>query len=147
MTPTAFMDPTHAPSPDHIAATLGASASLWSMLTAYMEESYGIEASYHPPSRKYGWDVKYRKGGRTLLTLTPDDGGFTALVVLGTGEALTAAQLDLGEHVRSVLERTRQLRDGRWLFIPVESDRDVQDIEALLAVKRRPRRAVTTQVA
>lgn len=77
--------------------------------------------------------------GREDVSLTPDRGGFTALVVLGEKETEAARGLDLGKHVRTVFEEARQLRDGRWLFVPVESERDVDDIEALLAVKRRPR--------
>jgi hypothetical protein len=38
-----------------------------------------------------------------------------------------------------VFDRAKQYHDGRWLFISVESEREVDDIEALLAVKRRPR--------
>lgn len=83
--------------------------------------------------------MKYRKGGKTLMSPTPDDGGFTVLVVLGEKETKAARELDLGEHVRRVFEDARQLRGGRWLFVPVESERDLEDIEALLAVKRRPR--------
>ena len=83
--------------------------------------------------------MKYRKGGRTLVSLVPDRGGFTALVVLGEKEVDAVRQLELGRHVRDVFDSATQLRDGRWLFISVKSARDVEDIERLLAVKRRPR--------
>jgi hypothetical protein len=142
MAPTVFMDPEHVPTRDDIASALGpAAARLWAHVTRYVEESYGIEPTYVPPSRNYGWDVKYRKGGKTLLSLTPDEGGFTALVVLGEKETEAVRALELGDHVRRVFDEARQLRDGRWLFVPVESDRDADDVEALLAVKRRPRTA------
>jgi hypothetical protein len=142
MAPTAFMDPNHAPDESEIARALGpAVAPLWERLTRYVEGSYGIEPGFVPPSRNYGWDVKYRKGGKTLVALTPDEDGFTALVVLGKEESKAAKDLPLGGHVRGVFDAARQLRDGRWLFVPVESARDVEDVEALLAVKRRPARA------
>jgi predicted RNA-binding protein with PUA-like domain len=41
--------------------------------------------------------------------------------------------------VQGVFDDARQLRDGRWLFVQVESERDVEDNDKLLAVKRRPR--------
>jgi hypothetical protein len=140
--PTAFMDPDHVPTGAEIAAALGPSAPLWTSLTTYVDEAYGIEPTYVPPSRNYGWDVKYRRGGKTLLSLTPDEGAFTALVVLGERETAAARELELGEHVRQVFDEARQLRDGRWLFVRVESERDVEDVARLLAVKRRPHRAV-----
>ncbi len=139
MAPTAFMDPEHQPTEDEIVDALGSKASLWARLTAHLDEAYAIEPTYVPVSRNYGWDVKYRKGGKTLVALTPDEGRFTALVVLGEKETEAARELALGDHVRRVFDEARQLRDGRWLFVGVESERDVEDIEKLLAVKRRPR--------
>jgi len=143
MTRTAFMDASHVPTEGEIARTLGRSAPLWKRLTTHVAESYGIEPTFVPPSRNYGWEAKYRKGGKTLLSLTPDEGGFTALVVLGERETAAARELDLGERARGVFDEARQLRDGRWLFVPVESERDVDDVGRLLAVKRRPRTAKT----
>lgn len=141
MAPTVFMDPEHAPTEREILDALGAVAGHWEMLATWIDESYGIEPTHVPPSRTYGWDLKYRKGGKTLVSLTPDRGRFTALVVLGEKETEAARELELGDHVRRVFEEARQLRDGRWLFVPIESERDVEDVEALLAVKRRPRRS------
>lgn len=141
MTPTVFMDRERPPTPAEIAEALGLSAPLWDRLTSFVANAYGIDPTHVPPSRNYGWDVKYRKGGKTLVSLTPDEGRFTALVVLGEKETQAVRGLDLGEHVRGVFESARQLRDGRWLFIDVASERDVEDIEKLLAVKRRPHAA------
>jgi hypothetical protein len=139
MAVTAFMDRDHTPGPGEIADKLGDVARLWESLTAYLDEHYGIEPLPVPPGRTSGWELKYRKGGRTLVSLTPDVGGFTALVVLGAAETERARELELGRHVRSVFEQARQYHDGRWLFIGIESERDVTDVEALLALKRRPR--------
>ena len=139
MARTAFMDPEHRPTEKEILGALGSRAPLWARLTAYLAEAYAIEPTFVPPSRNYGWDVKYRKGGKTLVSLTPDEGGFTALVVLGEKEAEAARELELGKRMQGVFDDARQLRDGRWLFVQVESEWDVEDIEKLLAVKRRPR--------
>lgn len=141
MAATAFMDRDHRPTEQETLAALGPSAPLWERLTRHLDAAYGIEPTFAPPTRNYGWEVKYRRGGKTLVTLTPDEGRFTALVVLGEKETESARSLDLGDHVRRVFDEARQLRDGRWLFVPVESEEDADDVEALLAVKRRPRLA------
>ena len=143
MAPTAFMDRQHRPTEREIADALGHVAPLWERLIAFVSDAYGIEPTFVPPGRTYGWEVKYRKGGKTLVALTPDEGRFTVLVVLGEKEAAVAREVDLGPHVTRVFDEAKQLRDGRWLFVPVESVRDVADVEALLAVKRRPRATTT----
>ena len=71
MTPTVFMDPGHAPTDAEIAASLGPAARFWDALTTQLAGAYGIEPTLVPPSRNYGWDLKYRKGGQTLVSLTP----------------------------------------------------------------------------
>ena len=147
MAPTVFMNADRAPTEPEIRRALGPVAGLWDSLGSWIEESYGVEPTFVPPSRNYGWDVKYRKAGRTLVSLTPDEGCFTVLVVLGAAETEAARKLELGEHVRAIFEDAKQFHDGRWLFVPVASEQDVQDIEELLVLKRRPRRAPATTTA
>jgi hypothetical protein len=43
---------------------------------------------------------------------------------------------ELGPAVRGCLESTHVYHDGRWLFIPVQSLRDVEDIQRLVTYKR-----------
>ena len=55
------------------------------------------------------------------------------------------AMLDeFGPEVRTVLENTEQLHDGRWLWIRVLSVDDAGDVKKLLRLKRRPRKAKTS---
>jgi len=92
--------------------------------------------------KKYGWAIRYRKSGKTLCSLFPEKGTFTALVVLGGKEAEKALSVleEFGPRVRKLLEGTEQLRDGRWLWIRVLSEDEAEDIQELLRVKRRPRK-------
>jgi hypothetical protein len=39
-----------------------------------------------------------------------------------------------------MLQEAPQLRDGRWLFIPVTTKSDAKDVEKLLLAKMRPPR-------
>jgi hypothetical protein len=45
---------------------------------------------------------------------------------------------ELRENVGKVLRDTPQFHDGRWLFIPVTTERDVEDIKQLILLKKRP---------
>jgi hypothetical protein len=119
-------------------AGLGKADPLWRDLTDAMDERYGIEPTLIPASGTHGPEYKYRKAGRTLVSLAPRDGGFTALVVLGAAETKKAFELDLGNRVRRVLDEATQYHDGRWLYVPVKSKRDVRDLISLIALKRRP---------
>ncbi|MBA4375940.1 MAG: hypothetical protein C0401_07185 [Anaerolinea sp.] len=61
-----------------------------------------------------------------------------AQVVLGKEQVEKALCLRLGAKVGNMVRETPQLHDGKWLFIPVTTEVDVQDIEQLLLTKKRP---------
>jgi len=61
-------------------------------------------------------------------------------IVLGKVQAKHALQLELGEKISRMLQEAPQLRDGRWLFIPVTSESDAKDVKKLLLAKMRPPR-------
>jgi hypothetical protein len=57
---------------------------------------------------------------------------------LGRDQVEQAMNLDLGKVVDRMVRETPQLHDGKWLFIPVESLAEVNGVENLLLIKRRP---------
>jgi hypothetical protein len=63
-----------------------------------------------------------------------------AQVVLGKAQAERALQLKLGKKVSRILQAAPQLRDGRWLFIPVTRESEAEDVEKLLLAKMQPPR-------
>jgi hypothetical protein len=67
---------------------------------------------------------------------------FIAQVVLGKTQAERVLSLKLGEKVNKILKETPQLRDGRWLSVPILSEADAEDVERLLLVKMRPIRRI-----
>ena len=142
MTVGSLLDKEHQPTPQDIQNTLGATWPLWDELTRFLAEAYPEippELSYG--GKKYGWNLWYRKSGKSLLSLFPNEGYFVAQVVLGNAQVEQALQLELGEAVGTLLRETPQFHDGRWLFIPVRTEQDAADVQQLLQVKRRPKRS------
>ena len=46
-----------------------------------------------------------------------------------------SSSLQSGRNVQLAIERAHPYPEGRWLFIPVESENDLQDIRQLLALR------------
>jgi hypothetical protein len=120
-------------------ALIGPRAELWTGLRAWLAENYGG----HRPELSVGkkerdWTIRYRRSGKTLVTLMPEDGGFCALVVLGKEEVAKARTTKLNDSVRETLEKSKQYHDGRWLWIRPKTKSDLASVKALLAVKRKP---------
>jgi len=138
MSPGYFLDKGHPPSPEELIAILGIAAPLWEGLLKFIEDAYQIPAEFSYGGKKYGWNLWYRKAGKSLVTLFPQQGYFIAQVVLGREQVEKAMGLSLGEKVGKLLRETPQLHDGKWLFIFTSDSVDIQDIQQLLLIKRRP---------
>jgi len=88
--------------------------------------------------KNYGWAVRFRSRGKALLSIYPWHEGFTAQIILSQEQAEKAMGLDLGKNARKVLSKARQFPEGRWLFIRVESEKDIRDVKRLLMIKSEP---------
>ncbi len=139
MTIGLFTDKEHQPTATEVFDALGAKQALWSGLTQFITDNYPIPGEWNFGGKNYGWNLWYRKSGKTLVTLYPQKEYFVAQIVLGKAQVEQAFALKLGKNVGTALMETPQLHDGRWLFIKVKTAKDVKDIQQLLQVKRRPR--------
>jgi len=136
-----FTERSHQPSPEEIRSALGSLYPLWERLTRFIDTSYQIagEFSFWGPANS-GWNLRYRKTGKALVALYPQKERIIAQVVLGKAQAERALSLKLGEKVSKMLREAPQLRDGRWLSIPILNEADAEDVEQLLLVKMGPTR-------
>ena len=136
------MDGTHAPAEQEMADFIGEPAKgAWTRLRRFLKENYDImpEMIF---DKKHGWDVRYRKSGKTLVTLTPEKGAVRILLVLGREESEKALSMrdELSPRMYKLIEETKQLHDGRWLWIRLFQAKEAEDVEKLLAVKRKPKK-------
>jgi len=134
-----MLDEDHQPSEEEILAAIGA-GNLWPDLKEYIDQSYDFVPEKVFYGKKYGWTIRYRKSGKTLISLFPEHGAFTALVVLGKKEGEKVAEIldELSSATRDLIGNTKQLHDGKWLWIRVLEPSHVEDVKRLLAVKRKP---------
>ncbi len=139
MTESCFNDPKHQPTPDEIRTALGSCFLLWERLISFIEKTYHVEGTWSTwGPKKTGWNLRYRCKGKALTAFHPQEERILVQVVLGKAQAECALTLDLEEKVSKMLREAPQLRDGRWLFIPVTDETDAEDVERFLLVKMRP---------
>lgn len=135
------MGPSDADMIDVIGAPL---SDAWSELRRFLVETYGIVPVLQYGGKRYGWNLQHRKGGRPLCEMYPECGSFTALVVLGKKELETALERleTFGPTVRRALMDSPRYHDGCWKYIrvadPLTCRQDVQDIEQLVLIKKKP---------
>ena len=130
------------PTPEQISAYM--KSSLWEMFCTRLEQGYNVQPSYaySQCSAAPGWNVKYRKGGRALCTLYPNQGYFTCLVSVGQKEAAEAEMLlsACTEYIRTLYWHTKPFNGSRWMMIDVTSQDILQDVCKLIALRVSPKK-------
>ena len=136
-----LLDKEYKPSDEEIIAAIG-EKRLWLELNNYIEQNYDFTPELVFYGKKYGWTTRYRnKSKKTLISLFPEHGAFSALVVLGKKEVEKIMDVhdQLSPSTQNVINDTEQLHDGRWLWIRVLEASHVEDIKQLLKAKRKPK--------
>lgn len=88
-----------------------------------------------------GWNIKFKKSGKSLCTIYPHESYFTVLVVVGTKEkeSVDAILPECTAELQDIYEQTPEGNGQKWLMIDLE-DRDsmYQDVLRLIKIRRNP---------
>lgn len=90
-------------------------------------------------SWEFGWNVKFRKAGKSLCTIYPKDGYFTVLVVVGKKEreAVEAVLSEFSTEIRDIYRQTKTGNEQKWLMIDLEDkDKMYADTMHLIGIRR-----------
>jgi hypothetical protein len=126
-----------------VRAWIGAKAyARWERVTLMIAERYpGIFVpEWLYGGKKHGWSLRYKKG-RSFCTLIPEKGCLKLVIVFGAEERAKVEDRihDLSPAVREQYRKAATYHDGKWLLLTVASNKVINDIGLLLAVKRKPK--------
>lgn len=137
----AFTDKKQQPTEDDVYAMIGPRLPLWKEFIQFIRENYPSDEDFtFLYGRKYGWALRFRIRRQLLTSLFPTASGFTVQVNLGPEAVEQALAMQPGKNVQDAISRAHPYPEGRWLFIPVESTNDVQDVKRLLALRAETKR-------
>ncbi len=131
----AFTERGRLPTDAEVRAALGPAAARWDALVAFCEAAYRPRADWAFLGRAYGWMLRFRKSGRTLLSLFPGRGAVTALVVVPSDAFTRVPDLGLTAHVADAVAGAQAYAEGRWVYASVEDDADVASVRALVELR------------
>jgi hypothetical protein len=131
----AFVDKTHKPTLEELPEVLGAKRPLWDDLDRFVADNFSAKSNFAFYGKNYGWAMRYKRAGKALLSMYPGKDSFTAQIVLAEAEAKRVFTSDLGANAKKAIEDAHSFPEGRWLFIKVESEKDLKDIKKLIFIK------------
>lgn len=124
------------PTTPEILTAVGPALKSWNELGRWMRESLSAQSDLkYLYGEKYGWALRFQIRSKLLSALYPTEKGFTAQVILNRAALERASHLKLGKNAKQAIDRAHLYAEGKWLLIPVESERDAEDVKRLLTLK------------
>jgi hypothetical protein len=136
-----FTDKNRQPTDTEIFEAIGPMLPAWRVLVKFIRENYSAQEDFKfLYGKKYGWALRFRIKGKLLTSLYPTQNGFTAQINLSPAAIEQTERMKLGKNVQQAIERAHPYPEGRWLFVPVESENDIRDIQHLLTLRSETKR-------
>ena len=134
----AFTDRLHQPTMEEIRAAIGSKRRLWENLTSLIADTYRLKSDFAFYGKNYGWALRFRKAGKALLSLYPGQESFIAQIIVSQVQTEKALSSGLSKKAGKIIQDAYPYPEGRWLFIKVESEQDMNDVKQLLIAKAQP---------
>lgn len=132
-------DMKYVPSIEEIEVYIG--VPLFEEFCQYMETEYRAlcKIEYSKDVWQRGWNVKFRKAGKSLCVVYPKKKYFTVLVVVGNKERERVENMlpHLSKEIQNMYHNTKEGNGQRWLMIDMDSNGCVyQDALKLIHIRR-----------
>ena len=132
-----------APSQSTMTELLGQSLfEVWQSLSAAIEARYEMERVWNAGGKKWTYEYKYRRGGKTLCCLYARKNCVGFMVIFGKDERTKFEDMrhTLSDTVCKQYDEAETYRDGKWVMFKPTNTAEFPDYMKLLAIKRKPNR-------
>jgi len=131
-----FTDKNDKPDARRAERAVGAARPLWDEILDGIAALTRARPAWRFYGRHYGWALAFKRGGRALAALFPDEDRFTVLVVLSSEEAdAVLADRTVGAPTRERIASLPRFREGCWVFVPVAEPAAAADARRLIVVR------------
>ena len=106
-----------------------------------IENTYGCneKIEYSSCSWEKGWNIKFKKAGKTLCTVYPRECYFTVMIVISTKEKAFVEEIlpESTIELSDVYNQTKEGNGQRWLMINLEDKGNLyNDVLHLIQIRR-----------
>lgn len=113
---------------------------IWTKLTDLIESKYDMERLWNNGGKKWTYEYKYRRGGKSLCALYVKEKVFGFMIIFGKAERekVEAIRSDLSPETQRIYDEATTYHDGKWVMFELTDTSLFSDMEKLLMVKRKP---------
>ena len=129
------------PTLEEINKLLGESLfAVWIRLCNRIDEKYEMDCIWDKGFKEWLYELKYRRGGKTLCTLYLKESAIGFWIILGKDERnkFENVRNEYSSEVQNIYDETKIYHDGKWLMFEPTDDVMFDDFMKLLSIKRKP---------
>jgi hypothetical protein len=136
MTTNAFVGRTKAPTDADLRSALGAAKPLWDQVVVDMARELELsDSEWKSYGAKYGWALRLKRGKRNIVHLSPGEGRFTVLFILGDRAVAAARASRLGVAATKLIDAAPRYPEGTGIRLDVTRARQIPLIRKLARIK------------
>lgn len=115
---------------------------LWVDFCRYIKNTYNVvpRFEFSKCSLEYGWNVKFKKGNKSLCTVYPRERYFTVLIVIGKKEKENFENIvhSFSSDIQQIYKETEEGNNQKWLMIDLEdNDKRYEDVKKIIEIRKR----------
>ena len=138
-----LIEPGNPPTPKQIESWIGKIAyGYWTRLADMISGNYPdvFTPEWLYGGKKHGWALRYKKS-KSFCTFIPEKNRFAIQIVFGAKERekVESIRSSISEATLAEYDQAKTYHDGKWLYLSVDSDTVINDVELLLSTKRKPK--------
>ncbi len=113
---------------------------VWVKLTHLIESRYDMELLWNKGGKKWIYEYKYRRNGKSLCALYAKEDTFGFMVIFGKYERakFESNRNDYSIEVQRIYDESTTYHDGKWMMFELTDTSLFSDMEKLLEIKRKP---------
>ena len=87
-------------------------------------------------------ELKFRRGGKTILTIYIREDRFDFLVIFGKAEQekFESQREKLPRKIQEIYDNSKTYHDGKWMTVPVADMETLEAVKGLVLIKKKPNR-------
>jgi len=136
-----IIEPGQPPSLAYLESWMGKEAyAFWTEVSSWIAQSYPdvFSPEWLFGGKKHGWSLRYKKS-KSFCTFVPEKNQFAIVIVFGADERARVEKIraELLPTTLEAYDQATTYHDGKWLYLQVNSESVIRDVQRLLVVKRK----------
>ncbi|MCI8384324.1 MAG: DUF3788 family protein [Clostridia bacterium] len=101
---------------------------------------YDMEQIWNNGGKKWDYEYKFRKGGKTLCAFYFKDNTLGFMIIFGKDERMKVEEIrnELLSEVLENYDNAEIFHDGKWVMFNITHNSIIEDLIKLLFIKRKP---------